>query len=414
MNCCKPAWYGIALLVVLGPVGLRVLTRPDPPRHDLEPAEVRQGQMLFAHEFTAKDPLCPKGDGLGPVFNASSCVACHHQGGAGGSGANKQNVTTFVVRGTNRQGVVHTEATASGFQETLGDVDPSLRREKLSPDIIGEMIRGRRLVLAAVDLSQRNTPALFGTKLIDEIPDRAIISEERGQWLRWGMAADTDERPVGRVLRLPGNRVGKFGWKAQSATLFDFVQAACANELGLGNPGQAQPASMKQPGYQAPGFDLSNEQCRQITTFVAALHRPVERVPANPDAQAAAHEGKQLFMKIGCADCHTPNVGSVEGIYSDLLLHRMGNDLSGTNSYYGQPVISVASSELPRADEWRTPPLWGVADSAPYLHDGRATKLEDAITMHGGQAKTAAVNFQRLSQAQQERIVAFLKTLRAQ
>ena len=74
----------------------------------------------------------------------------------------------------------------------------------------------------------------------------------------------------------------------------------------------------------------------------------------------------------------------------------------------------MVSSELPRADEWRTPPLWGVADSAPYLHDGRALSLPEAITMHGGQAKTAVANFQRLSQAQQDRITDFLKTLRAQ
>jgi CxxC motif-containing protein (DUF1111 family) len=406
-------WYGLALLVVLGPVGVRVLTRPDPPRHDLEPAEVRQGQMLFSHEFTVKDPLCPNGDGLGPVFNASSCVACHHQGGAGGSGGLEHNVTTFVVRGTSRQGVVHTEATGDEFQETLANVDGSLGREKPNPKKISDMVKSRRVFLPSADLSQRNTPALFGAKLIDEIPDRVLIAEERSQRLRWGFASDTDERPVGRVLRLPGNRVGKFGWKAQSASLFDFVQAACANELGLGNPGQVQPASMQSAGYQAPGLDLTNEQCRQITTFVAALHRPVERVPANLDTQARAHEGKQLFTKIGCAECHTPALGSVEGIYSDLLLHRMGNDLSGTNSYYGQPVITVASNDLPRADEWRTPPLWGVTDSAPYLHDGRADSLAQAIIMHGGQAKTAAANFQRLSPDRQERVVDFLKTLRA-
>src|SRR2546430_7370735 len=64
------------------------------------------------------------------------------------------------------------------------------------------------------------------------------------------------------------------------------------------------------------------------------------------DGQSQAQEGKKLFMKIGCADCHTPNIGSVQGIYSDLLLHRMGNDLSGTNSYYGQPRSEEHTSEL--------------------------------------------------------------------
>ena len=96
-----------------------------------------------------------------------------------------------------------------------------------------------------MDLSQRNTPALFGSRLIDEIPDEAIIAGERRQRLKWGLAtADVEHAPVGRSLRLPDGRVGRFGWKGQTASLADFVQAACANELGLGNPGQAQPVSL--------------------------------------------------------------------------------------------------------------------------------------------------------------------------
>src|SRR5207247_9265023 len=93
-----------------------------------------------------------------------------------------------------------------------------------------------------VRLSQRNTPALFGAGLIDGIPDRVIIAEERRQRVRHGLAPTGSETtPAGRALRLADGRAGKFGWKAQSPGLGEFVRAACANELGLGNPGNLQP-----------------------------------------------------------------------------------------------------------------------------------------------------------------------------
>ena len=130
------------------------------------------------------------------------------------------------------------------------------------------------------------------------------------------------------------------------------------------------------------------------------------------DADAAA--GKKLFRSVGCADCHTPNLGDVDGIYSDLLLHRMGADLVGGGSY-GEPPIPLPdeSEDGPAPSEWRTPPLWGVADSAPYMHDGRAPTLADAIKLHGGQGARARNNFLKLNPADQSRLFAFLQTLRA-
>ena len=105
----------------------------------------------------------------------------------------------------------------------------------------------------------------------------------------------------------------------------------------------------------------------------------------------------------------------VEQIYSDLLLHRMGAPLVGGGSYNEPPapLPDVSPGEEPRPDEWRTPPLWGVADSAPYMHDGRAATLEEAIRLHGGQGADAAQRFAKLRGYQQAHLVAFLKTLRA-
>ena len=112
------------------------------------------------------------------------------------------------------------------------------------------------------------------------------------------------------------------------------------------------------------------------------------------------------------SDARTPRLGDIEGIYSDLLLHRMGDESAGGAGYRGNAEPRSDPSG-PEPSEWRTPPLWGVADSAPYMHDGRADTLEEAIRLHGGQGKEAASQFARLSPPGQQQLVAFLKTLRA-
>jgi CxxC motif-containing protein (DUF1111 family) len=269
---------------------------------------------------------------------------------------------------------------------------------------------------SGVVVSQVNPPALYGARLIDAVPDRILIAAEKSQRLKWGNApTGKDELPVGRASRMPDGRIGKFGWKAQTATLSDFVQAACANELGLGNPNMPQPSPLGKAGYKPRGLDLTQEQCDQITAFVASLDQPTETMPYGIKEQAEAAEGKKLFNNIGCADCHTPNLGSIEGIYSDLLLHRMSTEMVGAGAYYEKvvPIPDTTPSDGPVASEWRTPPLWGVADSAPYMHDGRAETLEEAIKLHGGQAKRSASRFAQLPEGEQKDLIAFLKTLRA-
>ena len=170
---------------------------------------------------------------------------------------------------------------------------------------------------------------MFGAKLIDEIPERVIIAHERGQRLKWAMASATNEAtPVGRAFRTADGRIGRFGWKAQAPSLSEFVEAACANELGLSNPHHAQPAPLSRPSYVSTRLDLTQEQCDQITSFVASLPRPIERIPDGV-GQSDVEAGKLTFTKIGCAECHTPSLGSVDGLYSDLLLHRMGQELQG-------------------------------------------------------------------------------------
>jgi CxxC motif-containing protein (DUF1111 family) len=91
----------------------------------------------------------------------------------------------------------------------------------------------------------------------------------------------------------------------------------------------------------------------------------------------------------------------------------MGTVLAAGIGSYGEAVTPPNSTTVPVAPEWKTPPLWGVADSAPYLHDGRAETLEEAILAHAGEARDVTANYKALSPTEQVQVIAFLKTLRA-
>jgi len=274
----------VAGLLLLGPVGLRVATWERPEPEAIDPAQAKAGGILFNHEWQPNDPLSPNGDGLGPVFNAKSCVACHFQGGVGGSSGLDHNVTTYVIQPIDRnqvqrEGVIHAHATSPEFRETLKLLDPALppvSQPKLEQlivnDLRGDIGPGSIATPNHIQLSQRNTPALFGARLIDAIPDRVIIAQEHQQRAKYALASsDSETFPIGRAHRLPSGGVGRFGWKAQMARLNDFVVAACANELGLGNPREAQPVSLAKLDYKSAGLDLTQAQCDEITAFVASL-----------------------------------------------------------------------------------------------------------------------------------------------
>jgi CxxC motif-containing protein (DUF1111 family) len=190
-----------------------------------------------------------------------------------------------------------------------------------------------------------------------------------------------------------------------------------------------------------------------------------------PPRQAVRTEdvekGRVLFTSIGCAVCHPEQLGAIQGIYSDLLLHDMGESLAdpapaeptltfvrhipreevtfrpqpqrlpSSRGYFGGSQSLLTSLRAPQPDtvqikdpdtggeklfrversnleaEWRTPPLWGVADSAPYLHDGRAETLADAIVLHGGEAQFSVQQYVNLELAERMQLMAFLQTLRA-
>jgi CxxC motif-containing protein (DUF1111 family) len=260
---------------------------------------------------------------------------------------------------------------------------------------------------------------------------------------------------TGRVARSASGKVGRFGWKGQQAKLHDFVLAACATEVGLQVPGKSQGMLPHQPDYKSPGLDLTASECLELTAFIAELPRPQQLASKDAESRIRISEGSNLFGAIGCAVCHARDVGEVSGIYSDLLLHDMGQELSdpGEPGAYGGsedddglnfPLPPLAGDfGIPNGEvgargdvvqalrgggrggrgvigdgiagpqEWRTPPLWGVRDSAPYLHDGRAETIEQAIALHDGEARRSMRRFFQLPAEQRTQLLAFLNSLAA-
>ena len=175
--------------------------------------------------------------------------------------------------------------------------------------------------------------------------------------------------------------------------------------MGLEVPGHHQAADPL--GYadrDEPGSDMSAGDCEALVSFVRSMAAPVG------PAEDTLTRGRTLFSETGCTACHRPSLGGVDGIYSDLLLHDMGQGLSDSGMYYGRDEES--SPGVPKSPEWRTPPLWGVADSAPYLHDGRAPSLASAILAHGGQAQQSARLFSALKTTEKAELLGFLRSLR--
>lgn len=270
--------------------------------------------------------------------------------------------------------------------------------------------------------SQRNTTALFGAGLIDSIPTDVLEKLEAEQ--------AKDKKVSGRVARLKDGSAGRFGWKSQKSRLSSFVMTACAVEVGLNVPNHPQAGHPQKADYMPAGLDLNQAECDALIGYIADLPAPQQRPFGDEIDEGYIKGGHALFSKVGCADCHVENVGEVAGIFSDLLLHDMGGELGDTGSYdvfipdstpEGEVLQltnqSGPASRVPKKvtgatrQEWRTPPLWGVRDSAPYLHDGRAQTLAQAIAMHGGESARSAQKFFELSDAERFQVVSFLKSL---
>ena len=442
----------------------------------------REGEELFTRQWEPGKPATDgAGDGLGPMFNDVSCVACHGEGGVGGSGGIEKNAVmlnlsarpfdvslesfseqaarlhpSFVTpndgrfgRVFNRTLVLHKFSTDQQYNlilkpfrqvEMLSQVEdrdrPTAER-KLASQPKRKFQSEPNSPIHAI-LSQRNSPALFGLGLIDRVSERDLREIQRNQrkkGLVSGKIArvfepDRTNQFASRIQR--GIPVpGKFGWKAQTGSLAEFVRNACANELGLQIPDVEQARNPLDPSYRSADLDLNERQLTALVGFVSSLEKPIEITHTDRLRAESAQLGKKVFTKVGCAECHVENLGEgqtmVVGVYSDLLLHDMGSKLadpmpSGSGGgYYGIPsspgsITSTATADVIEQSseslrEWRTPPLWGVSASAPYLHDGRASTLTEAIIYHAGEAKFSVRNYLRQPPEKRIAMIDFLNTL---
>jgi mono/diheme cytochrome c family protein len=370
--------------------------------------------------------------------------------------------------------VVHNRSTRSGYDSLRnhlaefvpgGVSDEWFVPSKRTVEAIAHqpVLAGR---FASIDyyLSQRNAPPLFGVGSFQHISRKKLAAIAEKQ------ASESSGAITGRIA-------GVYGWRGQENSLTNFVAQACAVELGLAHGASHSMGSMTtqsfaqiddpaDPSYANPGVDLTSVELDALTEFVSSIPCPVERVDKN-QKRSESFAGEKLFNSIGCNVCHVAEIYPVRGLFSDLLLHDMGPALQAPspaalgalhsmaqtivtpkfvvrsaterpsvppgygNSTLQRPIPESlpppAQPQFPRGEptdaahltwdwmqrEWRTPPLWGIADTAPYLHDGRAETIEEAINWHGGESEAVTKRFLELNQAEKGKLLAFLATLRA-
>lgn len=332
-----------------------------------------RGLALFDHDFH-------RSDGLGaPEMNADSCRACHQDPILGGAGGLELNVSRF---GDDGGGLLPFQDLPGG--QGLSKLRPPFvdGREEYDPDL-------------ATVFEQRQTPALFGAGLLDSIYDQAILAHEDP-----GDADGNGIAGMARIVMVNGvPEVGRFGWKAQLPRLADFVNDAMGNELGITMPDDGRGFAVLADGDAMADPELTSGDAQDLLRFLTLLPPPARVGSDDP----AVFQGEALFQSIGCALCHVPALeapGGPVALYSDLLLHDvMPADFRGM----AEPGADVGY--------YRTAPLWGVRATAPYLHDGRAETLTDAILAHDGEATDVVQAYQALTPGQQAALVTFLEDL---
>jgi CxxC motif-containing protein (DUF1111 family) len=334
-------------------------------------------------------------EGLGPAFNGTSCAVCHNIPTIGGAG------TMAELRAGRRN--------ANGEFEALNASGDTLFHMFSVPG------HGCQPVLPAdANVFARRVPIpLFGAGLVEAIPDETLMALEDpfdrngdGVSGRAGLIVDVESGQ---------RRVGRFGWKAQHATLMTFGADAYRNEMGITNdlfpqesafavtPEQMRlcdpfpdPEDIRDPRSRRRGID-------NFASFMRFL-APVERGDINDQVRA----GEQIFAAIGCTTCHIPTLETGPSsnplfnrkrvaLFSDLLLHDVGT---------GDGIKQGAAE----TNEIRTPALWGLRFRRPLLHDGTAT-LEEAIGRHAREAELARSGFERLSEIDRAALLAFLGSL---
>ncbi|MFL0792743.1 MAG: di-heme oxidoredictase family protein [Prochlorococcus sp.] len=357
------------------------------------------------------------GAGLGPTHNAKSCASCHILNGRG-----KPIAGQSLFRVAMRDGGGVEPVPGIGFQlqdkaiyghrpeanvERVWMEEGGLRRlqSRFSrPD-------GKDLTNETVARSLRIAPPMIGMGLLEAIPESDLLAH-----------ADPDDqdgdgisgRPVWVEDHDGKRRMGRFGWKAISASVLQQSANAYRDDMGL-TTATGPDSEIAADGKPA---DISWEKLDGVTYYTQTLGAPAT---AKKASSSVVSRGSILFDQLQCASCHVPsqrtgiNPGAVAMAlneqriwpYTDLLLHDMGPGLDD----------GVAEEGLSLSSEWRTAPLWGlgmakrVNRKVGFLHDGRARTVEEAILWHGGEAAQSRQNYENLSNKKKRQLLAWLDQL---
>lgn len=398
------------------------------------------GNSFFNKPWVESPSSTTTRDGLGPLFNARSCSACHFKDGrgapptaedpialgllfrlSGGAPAPHGQIVPDPVYG----GQLHPfgisgvppeakfEITYNEVHETFDDgtpytlLDPTYAFFDLAYGPFSDNLQ----------VSPRVAPAVIGMGLLE------AIEVERLEELADPDDADGDgiSGEVSRVYDPDsgGTDVGRFGWKAEQPTVRSQTTGAFLGDIGIttdDRPGQTCTESQAQCLEATSGGEPEIEEhlLNKVVVYASMLAVPIRTVWDTPEVL----RGKAHFGVIGCASCHVPShqTGEHDTLpelsnhriwpYTDLLLHDLGPGLAD-----GRPVNSASGSE------WRTPPLWGlshledVSGHQRLLHDGRARGVVEAILWHGGEAESARDAFRALSAEGRSDLVRFVESL---
>lgn len=387
------------------------------------------GNALFRANWIAA-PASARGlDGLGPLFHARSCSSCHlHDGRSRPPESGDADRSGLLLRiGVRRAGAADAPHPVYGAQlqdAAVPGVAPEARVRIHWRPTTGVYGDGEPFELVSpryeltdlgygpigpdVVLGGRTGPQLVGLGLLEAVP--ADVLESLAD-----PADDDGDGVSGRVHRLPGGAIGRFGWKATQPSVRAQTAGAFLEDMGITSPDHVHepfPPGIRSPGADA-GPEIDEHKLARVSFYAASL-----AVPAQRDADATAVvAGRGRFHEFGCAVCHVETLrtaghadarfaGQTIHAFTDLLLHDLGPGLAD-EKHDGDAAPG----------EWRTAPLWGlglvetVNGHTRFLHDGRARGFAEAILWHGGEAEAARERFRLAPRSEREALLAFLRSL---
>ncbi len=391
------------------------------------------GDKAFEAIFVSSP--APTHGGLGPIFNNSSCNACHPSDARASVPENINELSGFFFRisieGTDEHGgpkPVPGFGTQLQHQSLFGYEPEAKMERKYQPKEIvlsdGVKVILQKPLYSIIDpyielpenvlISPRIGMPVFGLGLLEAIPEKDILAnadefdaDKDGVSGKPNYVWDTVTETV---------QLGRFGWKAGAANILAQSAGAYSGDMGLTTRIFTIESSYGQSnGSTETGIiEVSDEELNAVAFYCQTLGVPAAR---NLDNKQVIN-GSKIFKKIGCAQCHTPSfkTGNNPDIpelsnqtiypYTDMLLHDMGEELADNRSEYKAT-----------GSEWKTRPLWGIgltnvtSGHTSFLHDGRARNITEAILWHGGEAENSRNSFIDLSTQEREALLAFVNAL---